>query len=73
MKKNKNRIYLLALLPFIVVTFLFELIPLIMIIFNSFMPEGSFGFTLEHYKDIFTKALGAVYGSQETRFNLSNT
>ena len=57
MKKNKNRIYLLALLPFIVVTFLFELIPLIMIIFNSFMPEGSFGFTLEHYKDIFTKAL----------------
>ena len=42
---------------FIVVTFLFELIPLIMIIFNSFMPEGSFGFTLEHYKDIFTKAL----------------
>lgn len=57
MKKNKNRIYLLALLPCIVVTFLFELIPLIMIIFNSFMPEGSFGFTLEHYKDIFTKAL----------------
>lgn len=57
MKKNKNKVYLLALLPFIVVTFLFELIPLIMIIFNSFMPEGSFGFTLEHYKDIFTKTL----------------
>lgn len=57
MRKNKNRVYLLALLPFIVVTFLFELIPLLMIIFNSFMPEGSYGFTLEHYQDIFTKAL----------------
>lgn len=57
MMKKRNRIYLLALLPFLVITFLFELIPLVMIIFNSFMPEGSVGFTLEHYIDIFTKTL----------------
>lgn len=62
--RNK-KIYLLVLLPFLVVVLLFELIPLFMIIFNSFMPEGSIGFTLDHYRTIFTKPLyrKAIYNS----------
>ncbi len=59
-KRKKGRshaIYLLAFLPFLVVAILFEVIPLLMIIFNSFMPEGSFGFTLEHYQAIFSRPL----------------
>lgn len=56
-KKQNHRIYLLVLLPFLVVTFLFEIIPLLMIVFNSFMPENGIGFTLRHYVDIFTKPL----------------
>lgn len=55
--KNKKYIYLLVVLPFLVVALLFEIIPLIMVIWNSFMPENSFGFTLEHYVAIFTKPL----------------
>lgn len=57
MKNNRKYIYLLVLLPFLVVALLFEIIPLMMIIFNSFMPENAFGFTLEHYAAIFSKPL----------------
>ncbi len=39
MKKRKY-IYLLALLPFLVVAFLYEIIPLIMIVVNSFKPDA---------------------------------
>lgn len=54
--KQKSK-YFLALLPFFVITVLFEVIPLLMIIFKSFMPMGSLGFTLEHYISVFTKPL----------------
>ncbi len=55
MKTNKN--YLWALLPFFLVALLFEIIPVTMVVFRSFMPSGEFGFTLDHYIDIFTKRL----------------
>lgn len=57
MVKNKKNLYFLALLPFLIVVILFEVVPLITIIFNSFMPRDAFGFTLEHYKTIFTKLM----------------
>ncbi len=57
MKNNKKYIYLLALLPFLVVALLFEVIPLLMIVFNSFMPDGGGSFTLENYQIVFSKAL----------------
>lgn len=56
-KGRSHAIYLLAFLPFLVVALLFEIIPLAIVIFNSFMPEGSFGFTLEHYFTIFSRPL----------------
>ena len=57
--KNKNRkyIYLLALLPFLVVAFLYEIIPLIMIVVNSFRPDGGGAFTLANYQEVFSKLL----------------
>lgn len=54
---KKERRYLIALLPFVIVALLFELIPVIMVVFRSFMPKGGFGFTLEHFVDIFSKRL----------------
>lgn len=56
MMKKKN-IYLLALLPFLLIVVLFELLPILIVLFQSFMPEGGFGFTLKHYQSIFTKKL----------------
>ena len=49
--------YLLALLPFLVVTFMYEIIPLITIIINSFRPDDGGGFTLENYHTVFSKLL----------------
>ena len=56
MKKNKF-IYLIALLPFLVVAFMYEIIPLIMIIVKSFHPDAGGGFTLENYQTVFSKLL----------------
>lgn len=54
MKQKKT--YLLALIPFLVLCVLFELIPIIYTIIRSFVPEGEdFGFTLANYINIFTK------------------
>lgn len=55
--KLKIRPYLLAILPFALLVILYEIIPILMIIVRSFQPEGSLGFTLEHYQSIFTKRL----------------
>ena len=56
--KNKKYIYLLALLPFLVVAFLYEIIPLIMVVVNSFRPDtGGAYFTLENYVTVFSKLL----------------
>lgn len=58
MKKNGNsRLYLLVLLPFFVVVFLYEILPLVMMILSSFQSEvdKSILFTLENYIAAFTK------------------
>lgn len=56
MKQKKT--YLLALIPFLVLCVLFELIPIVYTIIRSFVPEGEdFGFTLVNYINIFTKPL----------------
>lgn len=55
--KNRKYIYLLALVPFILVAFMYEIIPLISIINNSFHPDAGGAFTLENYQKIFSKLL----------------
>lgn len=56
MKKNRY-IYLLALLPFLVVAMLYEIIPLITVVLKSFRLDGGTGFTLENYQAVFSKLL----------------
>lgn len=54
----RNKTYFLALLPFLVLAGMFEILPVFTIIFRSFMPEGGgFGFTLDNYVNIFSKPL----------------
>ncbi len=53
---KKNKIILLALLPFLVVVLLFEIFPVVMVIVRSFS-DGLGSFTLEHYLSAFTKKL----------------
>lgn len=56
MKQKKT--YLLALIPFLVLCILFELIPIVYTIVRSFVPEGeTIGFTFANYINIFTKTL----------------
>ena len=55
--KNRKYIFLLALVPFLLVAFLYEIIPLIMIVINSFQPDAGGGFTLENYQTVFLKLL----------------
>ena len=56
MKQKKT--YLFALIPFLVLCVLFELIPILYTIIRSFVPEGeTFGFTFANYINIFTKPL----------------
>ncbi|MDY6287516.1 MAG: ABC transporter permease subunit [Lachnospiraceae bacterium] len=50
--KNRKHLYLLALLPFMVVAFMYEIIPLIMVVINSFQSDTGGGFTLENYKTV---------------------
>ena len=56
MNKKKN-IYLMALLPFLVVALLYEIIPLLMVIRNSFQSDTGAGITLENYQTIAEKLL----------------
>ncbi|MDD6155323.1 MAG: ABC transporter permease [Eubacteriales bacterium] len=56
MKKSKY-MHLLALVPFLVVALLYELIPLLTIIIQSFRPDGGGSFTLENYKTVFSTLL----------------
>lgn len=55
--KNRKYIFLLALVPFLLVAFLYEIIPLAMIVINSFQPDAGGGFTLENYQAVFSKLL----------------
>ncbi len=54
---NRKKTYLWAMVPFLAIVVLFELIPVVIVLVRGFLPEGSFGFTLQHYQDIFTKKL----------------
>ena len=55
---NKKKTYLLALIHFLVLCILFELIPIIYTVVRSFVPEGEdIGFTFANYINIFTKPL----------------
>lgn len=55
--KKKTYIYLLALVPFLIVAMLYEIIPLITVILKSFRPDGGAGFTLDNYRTVFSKLL----------------
>ena len=55
--QRKNLLYLTALLPFVVVTLLYELMPLVMVVIRSFQPDMGGNFTLENYETVFTKLL----------------
>ena len=55
--KTKKYIYLIALIPFLVVAFMYEIIPLIKIVINSFLPDDGGAFTFENYETVFTKLL----------------
>jgi len=56
-KKSNIKIYLLVLLPFLIIVFLYEILPLIMMILSSFKSETDTNifFTLENYISAFTK------------------
>ena len=64
MNKKKN-IYLMALLPFLVVALLYEIVPLLMVIRNSFQSDTGAGISLENYQTIAEKLLyqKAVFNS----------
>ena len=47
----------MALLPFLVVALLYEIVPLIMVIMNSFQSDAGTGITLENYQTIAEKLL----------------
>lgn len=55
--KKKTYIYLIALVPFLIVAMLYEIVPLITVIVKSFQPDGGTGFTLENYQSVFSKLL----------------
>ena len=56
--KNRRYLYLLALLPFLLVAVLYELLPLVTVIWKSFQSDGGgTGFTLENYQSVFSKLL----------------
>ena len=58
MKVKKNSpICLLAVLPFALITLLFEILPLINIVIESFTKQGGGGFTFDHFIKIFTTRL----------------
>ena len=55
--KKKTYIYLLAVVPFLIVAMLYEIVPLITVVLKSFQPDGGTGFTLENYQSVFSKLL----------------
>lgn len=55
--KKKTYIYLLALVPFLIVAMLYEIVPLITVIIKSFQPDSGTGFTLKNYQTVFSKLL----------------
>ena len=64
MKKISRNVYLLALMPFCMMVLLFEILPLINIVIESFTKTDG-GFTLEHFTRIFSTRLyqQSIYNS----------
>jgi putative spermidine/putrescine transport system permease protein len=54
---KKRKYYLAAMIPFLILVGLFEILPLFMVIVRSFMPENAIGLTLDHYVHIFSTRL----------------
>lgn len=55
--KRKTGIYLLAMIPFLVIAFMYELIPLVMVGIHSFFSDKTGAFSLENYQTVFSKLL----------------
>ncbi|SHJ89217.1 ABC transporter permease [Hespellia stercorisuis] len=56
--KSKKKAYLFAMVPFLALCILFEIIPVIYTVIRGFMPEGgALGFTLDNFTYIFTTML----------------
>ena len=55
--KKKTNIYLLALVPFLIIALLYEIVTLITVVLKSFRPDGGTGFTLENYQAVFSKLI----------------
>lgn len=64
MVKRKNKIYLVACIPFFIIVVMFEVLPFINIIVKSFTLKAG-GFTFSHYIKIFTTHLyqQSIYNS----------
>lgn len=54
---KKKYIYLAAFIPFLLVALLYEIVPLIMVMVDSFMPDEGGAFTVENYVTVFTKLI----------------
>lgn len=58
MSKKQKKLYLFAILPFVILVSLFEIIPILSIVIRSFTPDnGTFTVTLDNYIRIFSKQL----------------
>ena len=56
-QRSSKYLYLLALLPFLVVALLYEILPLATVVYKSFLPDTGGAFTLENYQTIASKLL----------------
>ncbi|MCR4672151.1 MAG: ABC transporter permease subunit [Lachnospiraceae bacterium] len=54
---KRKYVYLLALVPFIVIALMYELVPIVRIILNSFVSDDSGLITMANYQTVFTKLL----------------
>ena len=57
MRTKKTSIYLAALIPFLLVALLYEILPLVMVVIDSFHPDQGAGLTLNNYTAVFTKLI----------------
>ena len=56
--KTQKKTYIFALVPFLLLCLLFEIIPVIFTVIRSFFPEGGdMGFTLDNNIYIYSKML----------------
>ena len=69
--KTQKKTYIFALVPFLLLCLLFEIIPVIFTVIRSFFPEGGdMGFTLDNYINIFTgKTVSAGHSQQSAHLD----